>query len=153
MGTLYTTLYYDKGKSGLTVLSQEHLKELARRAHRDPRPIEDIKILAWSDQEYPNEVTGKMSPRQIALASERARNIRAYLEDELREQEDIDAYNMARRPNLLAKLLRSEEYEVKEAFESSGVTASKLPDGSVSYTKASRALVIIDYEGDEDDLR
>ncbi len=152
-GTYYTTIIFTKGKSSLTQKSKDHLKELAALAHKDGKPIEDIKILAWADKEYPDKTKSNAATRDIILASERAQKIKSYLEEDLKELEDIDAYNMARRPNLIAKLLRNEEYDVKKAFEQSGTTASRLDDGSVSYTKASKALVIIDYEGDEDNIK
>jgi hypothetical protein len=152
-GTYYTTIIFAEGKSSLTQKSKDHLKELAALAHKDGRPIEDIKILAWADKEYPDKTKSNAATRDIILASERAQKIKSYLEKDLKESEDIDAYNMARQPNLIAKLFRNEEYDVKKAFEQSGATASRLDDGSVSYTKASKALVIIDYEGDEDNIK
>jgi hypothetical protein len=153
VGTHYTTIIFDPGKSSLDTLSREHLKELASRAQKTRKPIEEIKILAWADKEYPEKVNGKASTSDVMLASERARKIREYLEIDLKEMEDIDSYNMAKRPNLLSKLLKNEEYKVKNAFETSGATGSELPDGSVSYTKASKAMVIIEYEGDEDNIK
>lgn len=152
-GTYYTTVIFDKGKSSLSEASKNHLKELAARAHKRGKPIEEIKILAWSDKEYPDKVKGKASTGDIILASERAQKIKNYLEDDLKESDDIDAFNMAKRPDLVSKLFRDDEYDVKTAFEQTGTTGTRLDDGSVSYTKASKALVIIDYEGDEDNLK
>jgi hypothetical protein len=152
-GTHYTTVVFPKGKSSLDSMSKEYLKELAAKAHKTKKPIEEIRILAWSDNEYPDKVKGKSSQKDVKLANERAQKIKDYLEQDLKELEDIDAYNMAQRPNLMSKLFQNDEYEVKEAFESSGATGSKLPDGSVSYTKAQKALVIIDYQGDADNLK
>ncbi len=152
-GTHYTTVDFDKGKSSLSQASKEHLKDLASRAHKKGKAIEEIKILAWSDKEYPDKVKGKASTGDIILASERAQKIKSYLEDDLKESDDIDSFNMAKRPDLVSKLFRDDEYDVKTAFEQSGATGTRLDNGSVSYTKASKALVIIDYEGDEDNLK
>ncbi len=152
-GTHYTTLVFDKGRSSLSEASKNHLRDLASRAHKAGKPIEEIKILAWADKEYPDKVKGRAATGDIILASERAQKIKNYLEEDLKESEDIDAFNMARRPNLISKLFRDDEYEVKNAFEQSGATGSRLDDGSVSYTKASKALVIIDYEGEEDNIK
>ena len=152
-GTHYTNVVFDKGKSNLSEASKKHLKVLASRAYQNGKPIKEIKILAWSDEEYPNKVKKKASTNDIILASERARKIRTYLEEDLNESDDIDSFNMAKRPDLVSKLFRDDEYDVKTAFEQSGATGSCLDDGSVSYTKASKALVIIDYEGDEDNLK
>lgn len=152
-GTHYTTIVFREGKSYLDSVSKDNLRSLASKAHKEKKEIEEIRVLAWSDKEYPDKVEGKASTKDIILASERAQKIKDYLENDLKETDDIDAYNMAKRPNLVSKLFRNDEYDVKEAFEKSGTTGSKLPDGSVSYTKASKALVIIDYEGSEDNLK
>lgn len=152
-GTHYTTLLFSKGKAELTTESKAHLKELIMRAHKNYRPIEEIRILAWADTEYPNQRQEKIPKSQVILASERGQIIRDYLEEDLLENNDIDAYNMAKRPDLLSKILRNDEFDVKNAFEFSGTTSSRLPDGSVSYTKASKAIVIIDYEGTENNLK
>lgn len=152
-GIHYTTLVFNKGKSQLNTDSKEHLKALAIRAHKNQKPIEEIRILAWADQEYPDNGEVKSKNSDVILAGERAQKIRDFLEEDLKEENDIDAYNMAKRPDLLSKLLRNDEYDVKEAFETIGTTSTRLPDGSVSYTKASKAIVIVDYEGDEDNLK
>lgn len=152
-GTEYTTILFPEGRASLDTLSKENLKALANKAHKSKKEINEIRILAWADKEYPDKVTGKASSKDIELASKRAQKIKDYLVSDLKEMEDIDAYNMAKRPNLLSKLLQNDEYAVKEAFETAGATGEKLPDGSVSYTKASKAIVIIDYEGDEDNLK
>ncbi len=153
IGTHYTTVVFEKGEAALSTINKADIKKLAANARQNKKPIEEIRILAWGDKEYPDKINGKAGPSEIILASERARVIRELLEKELKEYEDIDSYNMARRPNLLSKVLRNDEYDVKQAFESSGTTGSTLPDGSVSYTKASKAMVIIDYEGEEDFLK
>ncbi len=153
VGTEYTTVFFQKGRASLDTLSKESLKALANNAHKSKKEISEIRILAWADKEYPDKVSGKASTKDIILASERAQKIKDYLEEDLKEMEDIDSYNMAKRPNLMSKLLQNDEYEVKDAFETAGTTGEKLPDGSISYTKASKAIVIIDYEGDEDNLK
>lgn len=153
VGTHYTTVIFEKGKSSLNQYSKENLKQLADRSYKEGKVIEEIRILAWSDKEYPEKLEGKAKTSDIILASERAQKIKDYFETDLKQEEDIDSYNMARRPNLLSKLLRDDEFSVKNAFEASDATGSRLPSGSVSYTKASKALVIIDYEGDEDNLK
>jgi hypothetical protein len=144
-GTHYATIVFHKGQSTLSSIDKENLRILASRVEKESRPVSEIKILAWADAEYPDEVEGKASTAEIILASERARIIREYLEQDLMARE-VDSFNMARRPGLVSKLFKNEEYKLKDAFEKSGTTGSKLPDGSISYTKASKALVIIDKD-------
>jgi hypothetical protein len=146
-GPHYTTIVFNKGQSTLSSINKENLRTLATRADKANRPVSEIKILAWADTEYPDKISGMASTADIILASERARIIREYLEEDLKARE-VDSYNMAKRPGLVSKIFKNDEYKLKEAFEKSGTTGSKLPDGSVSYTKASKALVIIDYSDD-----
>lgn len=147
MGSDYATVVFEKGQATLASSSKQNLKELAQKAHRSGKRIEEIRILAWSDKEYPDEVRGGATTSDIILATERAEKIRTFLEDDLGEAEDIDAYNMAKRPDLLSKILRDDEFAVKSAFETSEATAARLPSGELSYTKAGKAMVIINYEG------
>ena len=144
-GTHYAAVEFDEGKSTLDELDKRHLNALAQKAARDGREIEEIKILAWADEEYPAQ-NQKAAPAEIIVAKERANAIKEYLEDDLHSHEDIEAYNMAKRPHLLSKLFKDDEFTVKEAFEKSGTTATRLPSGKTSYTKASKALVIIEYK-------
>lgn len=140
-----TSLEFEKGKTNLSEISKKHLNELAAKANREGREIENIKILAWADREYPDKVQSKAPTREVILAKERAESIKDYLQEDLHADEKIDSFNMAKRPGLLSKVVRGEEYSVKENFEQAGASATELDNGSVSYSKASRALVIIDY--------
>lgn len=146
-GVHYATIVFDEGKSSLKDLNKKNLNRLVKKAQKAKTPIEEIRILAWSDNEYPDKLEGETTAKDQEIASKRGKAIKDYLEKKLRDANDIDAYNMAKRPDLLSKLFRDDEFEIKEAFESSGATAVELPDGAVSYTKASKAIVIIDYEG------
>ena len=152
-GTHYTTVIFEKGKTHLNQLNKNEIKALIAEAHKKRKKIAEIRILAWADQEYPEKTEKRAKTGEIILASERAQVIREYLEKDLKELEDVDSYNMAKRPGLLSKLFRNDEFAIKRAFEASGTTGSKLPDGSMSYTKASKAILIIDYEGKEDNLK
>ena len=151
LGTHYTTVVFEKGKKELSGEDKKLINDLVHRAHETDKAIDEIRILAWADKEYPDQKT-EAARNDITLARERAQAIKNYLEDDLKETEDIDSFNMARRPDFLSKLLKDDEFKVKEAFKESGATASTLPDGKVSYTKASKALVIIDYEGNENNF-
>ena len=153
VGSHYTTILFSKGDANLSPSDEKQLKELAEESQKKDRPIEDIKILAWADKEYPDKTKEKASIKDVTLASERAYKIRDFLEENLKQIEDIDSYNMAKRPGLASQLFKNNEFAIKEVFENSGATTSKLPDGSVSYTKASKALVIIQYEGDENKFK
>jgi hypothetical protein len=61
VGTIYTTVLLDKGKSSLTRESKEQIKAIAYKAHDARKPIGKIRILALSDNEYPDKITGTQS--------------------------------------------------------------------------------------------
>lgn len=145
-GAYSVSLEFTPHESDLSELSKGHLKELVTRAQEDGRAIEQIKILAWADQEYPEPSREKAHPEQVILARERAQVIKEYLTEDLETEASFDAYNMAKRPGLFSQLVKGDEYELKKAVEEIGPTATTLDDGSVSYSQASRAVVIIDYK-------
>ncbi len=145
-GTISTTLVFPNGKATLSSEHKHFIRQLLKKAEQSSRPISEIKILAWADEEYPEYEEIRTSPRAVSLAAARNLSIRDYLVLDLGESRDIDTYNMAQRPALISKLFRDDDFLIKDAFEASGATASRLPDGRTSYTKSAKALVIIDYE-------
>ncbi len=145
IGNYYAAIEFEPGKSELTERNKSHLDLLAQRALRDGREIGEIKILAWADKEYPSEAE-RVSPKDKLLAKDRGRNIERYLKEELYATNSIDVFNMAKKPSLLGRITKNEDWEIKETVKDTGATGTRLPNGSVSYTKASKALVIIDYE-------
>ncbi len=144
-GSHYAALHFERGKSVLTVPNMKYLNELARRASRTGREIDEIKILAWADREYP--VQGEKSKtRDVILANERANVIRRFMKESLSAPQPFDVFNMAKKPGTMDALLKDEEFQVKQDVADSGVSATKLPNGDTSYTKAGKVLVIIDYK-------
>lgn len=145
-GSHYTALQFERGRSVLTDANKKYLNELARKASRTGREISEIKVLAWADREYPGKKNERAKTREVILANERANVIREFLREDLRTNEPIDVFNMAKKPGLLDQLTRDEEYRVKQDVAQSGVSATRLPSGETSYTKAGKVLVIIDYK-------
>ena len=144
-GNFYSTLEFSQGSDKLTESSKIHLKEIHDKVKADQRKVKEIKILAWADQEYPEVVENDAPAKEIILANERAKNIKRYLSKELKTSEDINYFNMAKRPGTFSTLTKSDDFEVKRAFERSGATSVRLDDGSVSYSKASKAIIVVDY--------
>lgn len=145
-GNIYGTLEFAPGSDKLTESSKLQLKELRDSFAKDKRDVKEIKVLAWADQEYPEVVENDAPAKEIILANERAKNIKRYLSKELNATEDINTFNMAKRPGTLSTLTKSDDFEVKKAFERSGATSVRLDDGSLSYSKASKAIIVIDYD-------
>ncbi len=140
----FITVEFEHGQSNLSLKNLENLKKVARMADQSRRSIDDIKVLAWSDKEYPKE-SEKISVSQVILAKERGSIIKNYLEKELKFTEKIDAINMAKRSRSSSGVFTTREDDIKNALESSGPTTTKNKYGKLSYSKASKAIVIIDY--------
>ncbi len=144
-GSHYTALQFERGRSILTTENKNILNELAKKASRTGREIEEIKILAWADREYSND-KNKVKTRDVILANERASVIRDFMKKDLSASNEIDIFNMAKKPGPIDQLVKNEEYRIKEDIAGSGVSSTRLPSGEVSYTKAGKVVVIIDYK-------
>lgn len=142
----YTAVEFPKGKSDLTEMNKKYLRDFARKAEQSGREIEEIKVLAWSDKEYPGETKSQATVKDVILANARANTIREYIRKDLNTRSEIDVFNMAKKPDLFSSLTQGQDYRVKEDIEQSGVSATRLPSGQTSYTKAGKVLVIIDYK-------
>ena len=95
-GSQYVTLEFERGKTSLNAVSKKYLRDLAQAAEESSRKVNDIKVLTWSDREYPTKST-RASHNEIMLANDRARNIKNFLEEDLKTKADIDFYNMAKK--------------------------------------------------------
>lgn len=146
-GGFSTAVVFDEGKSELTASGEKNLELFAARARRNHRLIEAVKILVWADDEYPKHAQ-QAHPREIILAKERAQEIKVFLQDKIRDL-DINTYNMAKRPGTLSSVTKNEEFALKRAIEEMGPTATKLENGELSYSKASKAIIIVEYKDDK----
>lgn len=142
----YTAVQFEPGRSVLSDSNKKFLQEFSRQASRRNGEISEIKILAWADREYPGKENEKAKTREVILANERARVIRDYLRKDLKTDEHIDIFNMAKKPGVLDTVFRDEEFKVKQDVAKTGVSATRLPTGETSYTKAGKVLVIFDYK-------
>lgn len=143
-GGFSTAVVFEEGERELSSSGEKNLQLFAARARRNQRLIESVKILAWADSEYP-ETVERAHPREIILAKERAQEIKDFLRDNVQDIE-IKSFNMAKRPGTLSSITRNEEYAIKRAIEEMGPTATKLENGELSYSKASKAIIIVEYK-------
>ncbi|MGE3974730.1 MAG: hypothetical protein AB7F59_09410 [Bdellovibrionales bacterium] len=138
--TFVTEVSFQKGSSQLTPAAKSRISELIRDA-RGSGEIEDIKVISWADQEYPSEEAKKLSSEQRNLADARNREIRRQIAA-VDGAIDVDAYNMAERPNALSRLVGTENAKLKKSLEVAGLptTASK---NKVVSGKASKAMLLV----------
>ena len=137
-GDDYVTLLYNVSETRLSNINKKKLKDLVFQREKDQR--EEIRILVWADQEYDSRGQNALN---VSLAKERAWKIKDYIYQRVPQVTNIVVFNMARAPHLIDRLFQTKEFDIKSEFEKSEITATVLPDGRVSYTKASKALVII----------
>jgi hypothetical protein len=137
----YTTLVFETSETDLSRLNQIKLNRFLLRHF--PLKAEKIRLFVWSDEEY--DPAGQ-NAQDITLAKERAWKIRDFISQRWPEAEEIALFNMAEGPHLFDRLFLSEQFEVKASVQRGGLTATVLPDGRVSYTKASKAIVTIQEE-------
>lgn len=133
---------FDKNSHSLNESGRESLAKAINEA-RAHGTIDDIKVVAWADKEYPTAEQKKLTKRDRDLAGKRADAIKEYLKKDL-EVSDVDTYNMASRPNAASKLFETSDTRVKGALESAGIpqTGSNAIATTVS-GKASSAVVMI----------
>lgn len=141
---LITEFNYEKGSPFLDASDRKAIDELIVKA-KNKGKIDDLKVLAWADREYPTE--GQKADRQERdLAGNRAKRILQYLKD-VHKIGDVDAYNMAERPNALEKLFSTEDYEVKTSAENAGTAPTEKRLNLVrTNSRSSTALVVVELE-------
>jgi hypothetical protein len=134
---------FDQGKTDLKPDEVAELRELIQQAKSGGQKIEEIKIVAWADREYPAK--GTTAPnQQVKLADERADKIKKFVKDDLKI-DDVEVYNMAKRPNALQDIFETKTAELKKSMEGTGA-APTTGEGTGLFgmkSKISEALVLV----------
>ncbi len=131
---------FDKGSAALTDSARESLVNMINATRTSGREIDDVRVAAWADAEYPSDRQAKLSKDEQELADKRATAIRDFLKSNL-NVDDIDTYNMATQPGTFARAFNTEDVRVKEAFKNAGMPNSE--SGTTLSAKASRAVVMV----------
>ena len=103
---------FEKSSSSISDIQKEEIRAALTESAQSGK-IDEVKVLAWSDKEYPLDST-KQSKSDINLAKNRLINVKKYLQDDLKVA-DVDTYNMTKKPNALQKLLHTSTAKVKSA--------------------------------------
>lgn len=144
-GAYYAVLEFNKGTQRLSDASKRELKEFIISAQKEGKTIDDIKILAWADKEYPAKDMN-LSDRDVKMATERTKSIEKYLKDDLNTDGNYATYNMAKRPNKVSEFFRGDDFKTKRIFEKSGAAPAGSQLTAFMNSKASKALIMVDYE-------
>jgi hypothetical protein len=134
---------FNAGQTGLDDDAKNDLNDLKKEAEQ-AGAIEEIRVIAWADKEYPIAEQKRYTRADIRLADERAQNVKNYLERDL-HLKSITTYNMAKRPNLLQEMLKTPGAAIKDTLEKSGAAPHSEADTGLfaEKSKSSTALILV----------
>lgn len=146
-GSDYTVIEFKKGSDQLTESSREAIRHLSAESARHDRAIDEVKVLAWADREYPADST-KATKREKELAERRAEEIKKYIKDDLRLSADVDNHNMAKRPGVFSELIQTDDYKIKTNFEETGAAPTTVTGQkkAILGSKVSKAVIFVKYK-------
>jgi hypothetical protein len=144
MSDHYTSLAFDPGETRLSGMDKRNLQNLAAQIRQSGKQVDDIKIVTWSDKEY--KKANQASSYDVILARQRAESIKNYLQNDLMSHADIDYYNMAQQPAPLSRYFKAKDESVEKLFKKNNDL------NMTSDSRASKAVVIIEYEGTNTNL-
>jgi light-regulated signal transduction histidine kinase (bacteriophytochrome) len=137
----FREINFSKNISELSEMQKTELKQAIMESEQKGQ-IEEVKILAWSDQEYPSE-NSKQSKSEIKLASQRVRQLKAFIKDDLKIS-NVGTYNMSKRPNDLQKLFNTADRKIKDTVASAGAAPTEGNTGLFeTKAQASKGVVMI----------
>ncbi len=137
-----TVLSFTKGSAELTDAGRAKLRHIVATIGVDN--ISRVEIASWSDKNFP--MTGNdLAKADKELADERADKVNDFLKD----QTDLSTlrirkYSMAETSNWLARMLRTDEAELKSVFAKEGETPMMRDDFNVIKSDGgpSKAVVV-----------
>lgn len=107
-------LTFDVGSATLSEADKAKIRDLAANIGHDQ--ISKIEIAAWSDKPFPKG-SSDLSKADQDLAEKRSNNINKFVKDELNVSGmKTTEYNMAETSNWLARMMRTDEAELKSVF-------------------------------------
>jgi hypothetical protein len=132
---------FDKNSDKLTEAQKSEIRTMIQEATQKGK-IDEVKVLAWSDKEYPSE-NGKQTKEEVGLAKNRVAYIKSFLKEELKVK-SVDTHNMAERPNSLEKMFNTSDAKVKNTAEVSGAAPTTGNTGIFDLkAQASKGVVMV----------
>lgn len=134
-GASYVTeLSFARGSAALTAGSKEKLANLVSKAKSNGE-LDEVKVVAWADMAYPANSKKDLPRAQKELGEKRTGAIKEYLR-EAASLDDIDTFNMAKKPSALSELFNTENARVKNSLAEAGVSDTPA-------NKTGKALVMV----------
>jgi len=135
----YTEITFARGSAKLADSDCEAIKNLVDQSLK-AGPIDQIKVITWSDDSYPAKGMKKLSRYEQKIADERNTKIREFLTENY-PLLDVKVYSMAKRPNVLQNLFNTADAKTKKTYEDAGVVAVNDSDHEVK-NQNSKSLIL-----------
>lgn len=138
-----TEINFKKGSSDLTAESQKKIKNLLSKIGKNQK-VDEIKLITWSDEEYPAEDQSELSQGQQILVRQRNSRIKNFIQNQKKGELDIEMVSMAERSGKLAELWGDADARLKKSLEAAGIPNTE--DPMKGTPKASRSIVMLILE-------
>lgn len=138
----YLEIQFEPGVSNLSEKQKNALRAMIDQS-RARGEIDEVLVLSWADQEYPGKNEGRLSSKQVELASKRGQAIKDFI-GRVESDIDVDRYNMAKRPGVLAKWFNTTDAQLKRTLVAAGLPTTE--DAVQQPSKASHSVVIFRME-------
>jgi|JI10StandDraft_1071094.scaffolds.fasta_scaffold42663_2 outer membrane protein OmpA-like peptidoglycan-associated protein len=138
-----TEIRFKKGSSELSVVSKGKLKKLLSTIGKEQK-VDEIKLITWSDEEYPSEDEDELSEGQQILVRQRNARIKNFIRDQRNTETDIEMVSMAERSGKLSELWGDADARMKKSLEAAGIPNTD--DKEKGTPKASRSIVMLILE-------
>lgn len=137
--TYFVDVEFQKGSTALSEQSRAAISALLNRAKAEGE-LNDVKVLAWADEEYPSVSRKKLSKSQRALATSRHRAIEKHVKAQ-NLGVGVDGLNMAERPTAVERWFNTPDARFKKSLVAAGIptTAEAAPVTG----RASHAVVLV----------
>lgn len=134
----YVEVKFKLGEVELSEASKNQISDLMSRAKLNGG-VDSIKILSWSDEEYPSKEVVRLPKPQRDLAEARNKTIQNYVKE--LSAAHVSTYNMAVRPNGIQKILSTTSAKLKQSMVEAGLPTTA--DDPQYPSKASHAVILI----------
>ena len=132
----YVDVAFQPGSSQLDDNAKAGLVDLINRSLHSGQ-IQELKVVAWSDVDYPSENASYVPSSQRDLADERGDRIKTFIQSRYNGM-NVATYNMARRPDALSQAFNTSDAQTKQSFEQAGISAENSGDVNIK----SKAIVL-----------
>lgn len=132
---------FEKSATGMSEKQKEEIRAAVNEAAQKGK-IDEVRVLAWSDKEYPAE-KGMQNKADNELAKKRAQEMEKFLKKDMKVS-TVKTYNMSERPNALETFLNTSDAKVKETAENAGAAPTEGNTGIFDMkAQASKGVVMI----------